>query len=311
LSRQESNHLPILVTGAHRSGTTWVGKMLSASKGAAYISEPLNVHHRPGVMSSPVEHWYTYICTDNENEYLSALSETLTYRYHIGNEIKSLRSAKDLLRMVRDWSNFQVGRIRHQRPLLKDPFAIFSAPWFADRLGCKVVLTVRHPAAVASSLKRLNWSFDFRDLTSQTYLMRDWLEPYRADMEIIPADDVIGQSCLLWSMIYQVVDIYRNRFPNFHVVRHEDLSVDPVGGYRALYASLGLQFTSAAQKIIIRSSSSQNPPEISTRSVHATKIDSRSSLSNWKRRLTSDEIARIRLLTGDAARLFYQEKDWE
>jgi hypothetical protein len=89
------------------------------------------------------------------------------------------------------------------------------------------------------------------------------------------------------------------------------LSVDPVGGYRALYASLGLQFTSAAQKIIIRSSSSQNPPEISTRSVHATKIDSRSSLSNWKRRLTSDEIARIRLLTGDAARLFYQEKDWE
>ena len=39
---------PILVTGAHRSGTTWVGKMLAADADTGYISEPLNVLHRPG-----------------------------------------------------------------------------------------------------------------------------------------------------------------------------------------------------------------------------------------------------------------------
>ena len=39
---------PILVTGAHRTGTTWVGKMLSANSQTAYMSEPLNVLHRPG-----------------------------------------------------------------------------------------------------------------------------------------------------------------------------------------------------------------------------------------------------------------------
>ena len=50
---------PILVTGAHRSGTTWVGKMLAASREVAYISEPLNKWHRPGVMAIPVEYWYT------------------------------------------------------------------------------------------------------------------------------------------------------------------------------------------------------------------------------------------------------------
>ena len=67
-----SNHFkirrPILVTGGHRTGTTWVGKMLAASGEAAYISEPLNVLHRPGVMSTPVRHWYTYICPENEAE---------------------------------------------------------------------------------------------------------------------------------------------------------------------------------------------------------------------------------------------------
>ena len=311
MSQQEKNRYPILVTGAHRSGTTWVGKMLSASKEAAYISEPLNVLHRPGVMRNPVDHWYTYICADNEDRYLSAFTETLAYRYHLAAEIKSLRSVKDILRMARDWSSFQVGHIRSQRPLLKDPFAIFSAPWFAERLGCGVVVIVRHPASVASSLKRLNWSFDFGDLTSQPLLIRDWLEPYRSEMETISGDDVIGQSCLLWSMIYRVVDIYRKHFLDFQVVCHEDLAMDPVEGYRSLYASLGLQFTTAAQNRIIRSSSSQNPSETSISSIHATKIDSRSSLSNWKRRLTANEIARIRLLTRDVANNFYQEEDWE
>ena len=40
---------PILVTGSHRSGTTWVGKMLAADSDTAYISEPLNVLHRLGI----------------------------------------------------------------------------------------------------------------------------------------------------------------------------------------------------------------------------------------------------------------------
>ena len=50
------NLRPILVTGAHRSGTTWVGKMLSTEDGVAYISEPLNVLHRPGVFRAAVGH---------------------------------------------------------------------------------------------------------------------------------------------------------------------------------------------------------------------------------------------------------------
>jgi hypothetical protein len=83
---------PILVTGAHRSGTTWVGKMLAADVDTAYISEPLNVLHRPGVFRAPVKHWYTYITEENENEYLPAFRELLNFQYHIWLEIKSLRS---------------------------------------------------------------------------------------------------------------------------------------------------------------------------------------------------------------------------
>ena len=179
----EAERRPILVAGAHRTGTTWVGKMLAASGEAAYISEPLNVWHRPGVLRIPIEYWYTYICDQNEGGFLTALSETSHFHYHPWAELKSLRSRKDMLRMGRDLSIFWKGWFLRQRPLFKDPFAVFSAPWFADRLGFQVVITVRHPAAFVSSLKRLNWSFDFQDLLQQPLLMRDHLEPYRAAIQ--------------------------------------------------------------------------------------------------------------------------------
>src|SRR3972149_1862423 len=154
---------PILVTGAHRSGTTWVGRMLASHPRTAYISEPLNVLHRRGVYRADVERWYTYITEGNEDKYLPAFHELLNFHYHLFSELGSLRSQKDFLRMGRDLAIFMNGKLRGQRVLLKDPFAVFSAPWFAQKLNCQVVITVRHPAAFASSLKRLNWTYDFKN----------------------------------------------------------------------------------------------------------------------------------------------------
>ena len=85
----------------HRSGTTWVGKMIAASSELAYISEPLNVLHRPGVMRVPTPYWYTYINQHNEQDFLAAFQETINFKYQILKELGSLHSSKDLLRMGR------------------------------------------------------------------------------------------------------------------------------------------------------------------------------------------------------------------
>jgi hypothetical protein len=301
---------PILVTGAHRTGTTWVGKMLAASPQVAYISEPLNAWHRPGVLRAPVSNWYTYINGDNESEYLPAFHEMLAFRYGLRREIRSLRSRKDFLRMGRDFSIFLRGRLLHQRPLLKDPFAVFSAPWFAERLGCRVVITVRHPAGFASSLKRLDWPFAFRELLQQPLLMQRWLAVDRAEMELAQSDDIIGQTALLWRIIYRVVARMMKLHPSFIVVRHEDLSQDPVPCYRDLYAALDLDFTPKVEQVILNSSSSENPAELSKKNVHAVNLDSRANLDNWKKRLSLDEIKRIRKITGKTARLYYSDEEW-
>jgi hypothetical protein len=302
---------PILVTGAHRSGTTWAGKMLAADSETAYISEPLNVLHRPGVFRAKVKHWYQYICNENEHEYLTAFHSLLDFDYYLLDEIRSIRSRRDFLRMGRDFMVFYNALMHGQRALLKDPFAVFSVPWFANKLNCKVVVTIRHPAAFASSLQRLNWNFDFNDLLDQPLLMRDHLEKYRGEMSAIRAEDVIGQAALLWKMIYGVVYKFKEMNPEWLVVRHEDLSHDPVNRYRDLYASLGLDFTPRVEKIIMNSSSSENPGELSPKQTHSIKMDSLASVKNWKKRLPEDEINRIRKMTEGIAELYYAGEDWK
>jgi Sulfotransferase family len=303
------NH-PILVTGAHRSGTTWAGKMLAADADTAYISEPLNVLHRPGVFKAQVKHWYQYICEENEQEFLPAYQNLLEFDYHLMDEIRSLRSRKDFLRMGRDFMIFYNALERGQRALLKDPFAVFSVPWFAKRLNCRVVITVRHPAAFASSLQRLGWSFDFKNLLDQPLLMRDHLGPYREQMLAIKAEDVISQGALLWTMIYSVVRKFQQSNTDWLVLRHEDLSLDPVHRYRELYDVLSLDFTKRVEKVILDSSSSENPAEASVKKKYSVKLDSAANIKNWKKRLDAEVVERIRGITSETADYYYPGESW-
>ncbi len=250
---------PILVTGAHRTGTTWVGRLLAAPPAVAYISEPLNVLHRPGTFRAPVANWYTYICDDNASEYAPAFAELISYRYHLLAEVASLRTLHDVARMGRDLSVFVSGRIRHSIPLLKDPFAMFSVPWFARSLNCRVIVTIRHPAAFASGLKRLNWYFDFQDLLRQPLLMRDRLGGFRDAMVSSEPRDIVGQAGLLWSMIYSTLMQFRSDNPGILVVRHEDLAREPLEGFREIYRRLDLEFTRRAQRANSRFQWSREP----------------------------------------------------
>ena len=143
--------------------------------------------------------------------------------------------------------------------------------------------------------------------------MEHWLEPYRREMEEALKDpgDIIGKGSLLWWIIYQVVSQLQDKYPSFRILRHEDLSSNPTSGFEALYRDLGLRFSYRARKLITRSSSSENPKEVSKRNIYATRLDSRGSLENWKFRLDASEIRRIRLITEELATRFYPEFEWE
>lgn len=303
---------PILITGVHRSGTSWVGRMLAAGGQAALINEPFNRSHPTGVMRAPVRSLYAYVCDENETEYLVPMRETLAYRYHYWAQFTS-HPAKDLPRAARDAIGFLRGRLARRRPLVKDPFAVLSIPWFAERLHCQVVVVVRHPLAFASSLKRLGWSFDFGDLLGQPLLMKRLLSSFRGELERMQSEpgDVISQASLLWRVIYATVARYRATDPQLTVVRHEDLSLHPLQGFRQLYAGLGLTFSPPAERAVARSSREGNPTELPARDPHAVRLNSRANLENWKHRLSGEEIDRVLEATQDVASLFYEAPERE
>ena len=296
-----SNAKPILVTGAHRSGTTWIGKMLALAPGVGYIHEPFSPATAPGISSAPFDSYFTRITAENESLYLHHLERTLGFRYDARAQVKVLRTPLDVVRAGRDARAFTRARRRGARPLVKDPIALLSADWLADRFDMDVVVTIRHPAAFAASVLRLGWSHDFESFAGDERLRR-----FEADLR--RPGGPLEQAALLWRILYSIVDDYRSRQPEWIFIRHEDAARAPIETFVGLYGRLGLELTPHARHAIERSSATGNPA--ASPSPHAVRLDSAASAGRWRTQLTREEIVRLREATQDVWPRFYADDDW-
>jgi len=312
--KQLTSDRPILVTGSHRCGSTWVGRTLVRSQGALYIYEPFHPYFRPGICNARPAHWYEYVSdeTPNRSRWTAALRRTLARRYDLGAELTAVRGPRDIGRMVRDYAHFSWSRARSARVLLKDPIAFFSAAWIAKRFAAQIVVLTRHPAAFAHSLKRLDWQFDFGNWLDQPELVRDLLGEWRDELIAFRKNpgDVIDQAALCWKVIAGVTKRYQDEHPEWSFVLHEDLSRDPLVGFRDLCAELDLPFNVSMFKAVEQSTSVANPVEASGGTVHVLKRNSRANITSWKRHLDRSDVQRVRDRVGSVAEFFYDDSDW-
>jgi hypothetical protein len=300
---------PILVTGMQRSGTTWVGRMLSLRRDVTYLGEPLNPYIPGPLLSLGRKYQYTYICEENETEYLQAFEGLTSFRYPLAHEVRAAGSAANVLRVGKRAAVFTSARIRGARALVKDPFAFFSAPWLARRLGFRVVVLVRHPGAVADSMKRLGWSFDFRHLLDQPLLMQDLLAPWEDEMrDQSGSEDIVAQASLLWKIVYAIGAQFRSEHDTFVFVRHEDLAEAPVAGFASLYDELGLEFDSRVARTIDEFTDERNPPEQRSGEAKAVRLHSPAAAAGWRKRLSATERDKVRHITDGIVGLFYPEE---
>jgi hypothetical protein len=306
-----SDRQPILVTGTHRSGTTWVGRMLGLSPRVGYIEEPFSLRHRRGVCDVEFPHWFPYICPDNEAEYLGPVEDMLAFRYRTRAELKRVRSPRDAARLARDWSRFRRYRRRGARALLKDPTAVFSADWLSQRFGAQVVVTIRHPAGFVSSLMRLGWTHPFDHFLRQPLLLRDRLEPFEAEIRAFANEErpLLDQGILLWKLIHYVISRYRDEQPGWSFVRHEDIAREPIEGFRTLFGRLRLPLDEGVQASIARHSTRSGSTE--SLSPFDVRRDSNATVSVWRHRLTSRQIDRIRSGVEPISRQFYSDAEWD
>ena len=300
---------PILVTGAHRSGTTWVGKMLALAPGVAYIHEPFNPRTAAGLSPARFDRYFTVVTSENEARYRPGLEQTVRFRYGLGAQLRSLRGVADVARTGRDLARVGRNRLTAKRPLVKDPIALLSAEWLAESFGMDVVVLIRHPAAFAASLKRLGWKHSFATFI-QDGRVPEVVRPYEAEIreQAEQPGEILAQAALLWRLLYNAVDGYRERHPDWEFVRHEGASAEPVATFERLYSTLGLELTPAAREAIARASAPDNPAELST--PHAVELDSAASLGRWREDLTAEEVETLRERTRDVWPRFYSDEDW-
>jgi len=109
----------------------------------------------------PFKHAFQYVYEENSENYDSIFDGILHYKYPLIRNITNIRGSRDAATLIHDHLLFLLHRIRNDRPLIKDPIAIFSTEWLCKKFNMKVLVMIRHPAAFCSSLKIKNWAFNF------------------------------------------------------------------------------------------------------------------------------------------------------
>jgi hypothetical protein len=282
--------------------------MLCASGEAGYIHEPFNPKRRPGWGGDRIPYWFLYVTPDNERFYEPVITRALSFRYPVVDNLRALARPKGLGLFATDLARSFRPRLTRARPLVKDPIALFAAEWLARTYDMDVVVMIRHPAAFASSIKRLNWRFEFRDWLAQDDLVRDWLGPWHQQMHDAWAGnvDVIEHAIVMWNAIHDVVDRYRHAHPEWTFVRYEDLAAAPFDGFRALYERTGLTWSERVAKAIADSSDAGNPGEVPLWRHQSIKRSSAAAKDTWRTRLTQEEIDRVTAGTAQVAARFYE-----
>jgi hypothetical protein len=303
---------PILITGAHRTATRWVSQALAASPdGIAWIWEPFSPKHRLGTFAVPFRYYYHAVTPDEEPRFAAAMSDTLAFRYRAGAELTTVRSARDLGRLMRDWRIFNQRRRVKTIPLLKDPIALFSAEWIAREFDARVGLTVRHPAAFCASLVHRKWRHDFNGFVTQPELMETRLARWADDIRRHAAEQqsLLDEAILLWNLLNDEIHRLRTEHPDWAVMRQEDLSRDPLHHFRLLFDKLDVTWSESVEQYLYESSGAQNKALDDDPS--SDRRHSSEHMWNWTRQLTAEQISKVRRETDEVSSRFYGAEDWE
>lgn len=300
---------PILVTGSHRSGTTWVGRTLTEAGDIYYVNEPFNVDFPLDGTKLKVDTWFSHFASSHQqHEINSAVTTTMSWPAWRYAWQVCMDNGLDIKTPGRFAKYYSLRAAKHKM-LFKDPLALLSADWFHKQWKADIVVMIRNPFAFVASLKTADWAFDFSHFARQKALMasrfKDYQEQIHTLCENADSFSFIEKSAWLWVLLHDVICQYQQEYPDWQYCYHEEISLQPVAGFKQLFDALGLPFTSTTQTYIEQTTSSGNPLEGKGTLFQAR--DARASLDTWKKRLTNSEIATISTIAGPVGKHFYPE----
>lgn len=301
-----------VICGLHRSGTTFVGKLLSRAAIGQVIVEPSNPLW--GVLGVPM--WYPYLEQgQNSNLEVKQLYEDLvnfrrrwnrvpprSVRFHTSLALRLFGGRQGLI-----WSRLQCQQWLNQLPqhiFWKDPFVTFALGYLIQTYDTYAVCMVRHPGALFFSNHRLNWRFDVQGMRLQALLMGHYGQGIPQEHWNLAVPGSAASIAILWKLMAQVVHSVSERFSQILVIRHEDLCLAPVRTTAQICAHLQIPFTSKIQNYLEQTGKGKNavPP---TGVVHSFRRDRDALISEWRQKVSEQDTAVMQDIIGDDLNIFY------
>jgi hypothetical protein len=336
-NKKYKNNRNILITGCRRSGTTFLGRMLSVNKSISYIHEPFNYYQ--GLKEAGIKGWYPYITKENINNYnkeeidklfrLGNISSKVSLNVFNSTELKYNVKFTELLKNIyanysneglskritrifiknRFYQTYLLSRLNFfkERILIKDPLAALSSNYLAEEYNLDVIVIIRHPAAYFTSMKKLRWGVDSSNFLKQQLLMKDYLNSFKSQLE--SSKKLIERAVMEYLCVNTVLENYRKKNKRFMLVRFEDLCLNPIQQIKKIYEQLSLDYSEKVEQVIINYTSDKNI--IFSENVSDIKRNSKRLVNSWKDILSDEEVGFIRDKTYPFAKKYYDESTWE
>ena len=298
----------ILLVGAPRSASTWLGKILSTTIDYSYVHEPDDEKHnffgyyaKQGLPRIPI------ISAEDENKRLHELFQMAFYQPYITSTSYSNQLLNKIVKLKPELVENQLTTNGHNPTKnLKVPYVI--AHLFPKQLGnrnnrvvktvlgtyitdyllynfpdLQPVFTIRHPAAVTASLLRI----DSQDIDRKLYHSPGILERH-PELKTIKFENQTKEFLggLQTALLYNEVSRLVKKYPKSIVVKFEDLVEDPFLYSYNLYKKLEMKWKDDVELFIANSNRKATASE--------TREFSKAQAFKWKTELNESQIDQIR-----------------
>ena len=300
----------IMVAGAPRSGTTFVGKVLSAPFTVDYVHEPFNP--ACGIPAANRRHLYARPGGEVAEQLKPHVAELLRFRARLRtgyfrNDTPARRLAKRFIGS-RGPANYRLARLNpfSRTAILKEPVGCLLAEFLAEEFGVEPIILVRHPVAFVASVLRLGWTWELDPghFAAQPELIEDCFAGERALFRR-EWRDPLERAAFCWRVLNQALLAQAARHPDWPVLRHEDVSARPLEHFRELYSRYALPWSPRVERLVRRLTSDANPTEAATGKVQNFRRNSGALLAHGLRKFTPAQRARIYELTREVAEPLY------
>lgn len=311
-------HPPLIITGLHRSGTTWIGKIIEETGQVSVLHEPMNLQH--GLRGIPC--WYPYHPGGHPTPEAAPYADQVEQLFSefFKGSARYVRShpkaplhrklARALFGSNMERSYRAAIKAQSTRPVcLKDPFCLFLLPHLIERYNARVAITVRHPGALLVSMRRMKWTPHLSTLQSQPDLMRLYGDT-EADALAAksPLHDEIHQHSLFWKIAYKLSRHLKERYPeNVCLIRHEDLSHGSEPALDTLLDHFRIGEGREQALAFVKNSTSGKVVAPKSGVLHEFSRDGSRITSYWKEKLSREEQTLLVSMAGPELDHHYQD----